>query len=142
MTEMQPTKRERMYSLWQQALNDLSAARALQAELPRALFQAAMFYCFQHAMFLALKTLKACLKEEGLSPLTPKQHLEMARQAGWIEPETEDDWWVLLMCWLQLPEIYETEQAAELEESILKTSRRLYELADRLKPAAGKHGGL
>ena len=141
MTEI-PTKRERMYSLWQQALAELSAAQEAEETLPRPLFQAALFYCFQHAMFLAFKTLKACLKEEGLSPLTPKQHLEMAQQAGWIEPEAEDDWWVLLMSWLQLPEIYEPEQAAETEDSLRKTVRRLYELADRLKPAAGNHGGV
>ncbi len=142
MTETNPTKRERMYSLWQQALAELSAAQETEETFPRPLAQAALFYCFQHAMFLAFKTLKACLKEEGLSPLTPKQHLEMARQAGWIEPEAEDDWWVLLMSWLQLPEIYEPEQAAETEDSLRKTVRRLYELADRLKPAAGNHGGV
>ena len=49
---------------------------------------------------------------------------------------------MLLMSWLQLPEIYEPEQAAETEDSLRKTVRRLYELADRLKPAAGNHGGV
>ena len=132
MTETVPSKRERLTRMLQQALGELADARALRDTLPRPLYQAALFYCFQHALFLTCKTLKTCLKEEGLSPLTPKQHLEMARQAGWIPPEAEDDWWVLLMAGLQLPEVYETEQANELEVGILSACGRMDELAEQL----------
>ncbi len=132
MTETTLSRGDRLSRMLRRALDELTAAQALRDTLPQPLYQAALFYCFQHALFLTFKTLKTRLKSEGLSPLTPKQHLEMARQAGWIPPEAEDDWWVLMMTGLQLPEVYEEEQAAGLEVQICLTAYRLYELADRL----------
>ena len=113
-------KSRRMKTLWQEALTDLQDIKQASPDLPPIAAQAALFYAFQHAMFLGFKTLKAYLKEEGLIPLTPKQHLEMACQAGWISPQEEDAWWVLLMAWLEVGEVYEKEQAERLAQQILQ----------------------
>lgn len=125
-------KSERMLLLFGEALTDLREAEKAK-EIPGKLQRAALIFSFERAWFLGLKTLKACLKEEGLSPLTPKQHLELARQAGWIAPEEEDAWWILLMTGLSAAEIYEEEQAEEVKENILSNMGALFRLHETLK---------
>ncbi len=118
MTE--PTsKSQRLKNLWGEALSHYEQAKSQMPDLLPIVSRAAIFFCFQRVMFLGFKTLKAFLKEEGLRPLTPKQHLEMAAQVGWIPLESEDDWWILLMSWLGISEVYEEEQAEKLLEDIL-----------------------
>ena len=119
MSEEVLAKSLRMRGLFEESLIQLRSVIQQLNELSPVVGQAALLQCFQRAVFLGFKTLKAFLKEEGLSPLTPKQHLEMARQAGWIDAADEDAWWILLRCWLEIPQIYEPEQADLLQRQIL-----------------------
>ena len=128
-----PSKDQRMLQLWGQALDEFQQIQASFPELPIVPARAALFYGFQRSMFLTFKTLKAFLKKEGLVPLTPKQHLEMAVQAGWIPPQEIDSWWILLMCWLEVPEVYEPEQAEALKQKIFVDSAVIFHLFKVLK---------